>query len=246
MSFRRTWPAILLIAVLLPWRAHAESVPEPAGWVNDFAGTISAEYKNKLTVLIEELEEKTSADIAVVTIASIAPYDETQYARMLFDRWKPGKKGKDNGVLILLAIKERRWRIETGYGLEGILPDSVCGEIGRNYMVPYFKSGKYAEGLYAGAVEIAHRIAAERGVSLSVRSRPQEQTGYTNVSVLFFFLIFGVFYALMLLQARYRGSRWGGYYGGYGGGWSGGGGFGGGGGGFGGGGGGGGGAGGGF
>src|SRR3990167_8925883 len=85
----------------------AENIPQPTGWVNDFAGVISGEYKDKLTALIQELEEKTSAEIAVVTVESISPYDEKEYARLLFDNWNPGKKGKDNGVLVLLALKER-------------------------------------------------------------------------------------------------------------------------------------------
>ncbi|MBM3244669.1 MAG: TPM domain-containing protein, partial [Candidatus Omnitrophica bacterium] len=119
--------------------AFAENLPRPSAWVNDIAQVIGHENREKTNSLIEELEAKTSAEIFVVTQDSIAPYDEKEYARMLFDNWKPGKKGIDNGVLILLAVKERRWRIETGYGVEGILPDGLCGEIGRNQMVPYFK-----------------------------------------------------------------------------------------------------------
>ena len=138
---------LLVILLILPFFAYSQDIPEPSSWVNDFAGVISPEYKEKLNYLIEELKQKTTAEIAVVTINSIAPYDEKEYARLLFDNWKPGKKGKDNGVLVLLAIKERRWRIETGYGVEGILPDGLCGDIARNYMVPYFKVGKYSEGL---------------------------------------------------------------------------------------------------
>lgn len=65
-----------------------------------------------------------------------------------------GKKDKDNGVLILVAEKERLWRIETGYGIEGDLPDGLCGQIGRDYMAPYFKSGNYGEGIYTGIIKI--------------------------------------------------------------------------------------------
>ena len=101
----------------LSFFAYAQNLPQPTGWVNDFAGVISPEYKEKLSSLIEELQQKTTTEIAVVTVNSISPYGEIEYARLLFDNWKPGKKGKDNGVLVLLAIKERRWRIETGYGI---------------------------------------------------------------------------------------------------------------------------------
>jgi uncharacterized protein len=157
----------LIIFLFLTLLAYAQDIPRPVGWVNDFAGVISPEYKNKLNSLIKELEQKTDAEIAVATIDSIAPYDEISYTRMLFDNWKPGKKGKDNGVLVLLAIKERRWRIEAGYGLEGILPDGVCGEIGRNYMVPLFKQAKYSEGLYYGVVAVAKIISQDARVKIN-------------------------------------------------------------------------------
>lgn len=144
-----------------------EEIPQPSGWVNDFANVITQDYHQKLSALIQELEEKTSSEIAVVTIESIAPYNEEDYARLLFDNWKPGKKVKDNGVLVLVAIRERRWRIEAGYGVEGILPDGLCGEIGRNYMVPYLKQGRYAEGLYYGVLEISRIIAENSHAELS-------------------------------------------------------------------------------
>jgi uncharacterized protein len=173
----------------------AENIPQPEGWVNDFANVISPDYRDKLSALIQEVEEKTSAEIAVVTIDSIAPYDEKEYARMLFDNWKPGKRGKDNGVLVLLAIKERRWRIETGYGVEGILPDGLCGEIGRNYMVPYFKQGKYSDGLYNGVAAIANVIAKEAKANINnlagvrFNKRSQELPFFFYIFVpLFFFL----------------------------------------------------------
>ena len=108
---------LMLVAVEALYGAD---IPQPQGWVSDYAGVISVEYRNKLNLLIEELEEKTNFEIAVLTVNSIAPYDEKGYARLIFDNWKIGKKGKDNGVLVLLAVKERRWRIETGYGAEGI------------------------------------------------------------------------------------------------------------------------------
>ena len=166
---------LLFAFIFLAFFVYAQDIPQPEGWVNDFAGVVSAEYKEKLNSLIGELEQKTSAEIAVVTITSIAPYEEKEYARLLFDNWKPGKKGKDNGVLVLLAVRERRWRIETGYGVEGILPDGLCGEIGRNYMVPYFKQGNYGQGLYQGLIKIASVVSGEPKGGINTRaSFPQK------------------------------------------------------------------------
>ena len=167
----------------------------------------------------------------------------------------PGKKGKDNGVLVLLAIKERRWRIETGYGVEGILPDGLCGEIGRNYMVPYFKGAKFSEGLYSGVAKIADIIAKDTKIELNSLkglqlSEVTERTAFDSLNIILLivviFLLAPFLFALILVNRDRSGYNSGyggwGYGGGYGGGGFGGGGFGG----FGGGGGGGGGAGGGF
>jgi len=145
---------------------YPSKIPQPQGWVNDFANVIDQDYRYKITDIIDELESKTSAEIFVVTVDSVAPYDEREYARLIFDSWRPGKKGKDNGVLVLLAVSQRRWRIETGYGLEGMLTDGLCGEIGRNFMVPYFRQGLYGQGLYSGVSQIASVIAKEYGVEL--------------------------------------------------------------------------------
>ncbi len=165
---------LTLSFLILPFLGYAQNVPQPVGWVNDFANVIDQGNAAKLNSLIEEVEQKTTTEIAVVTINSIAPYDEKEYARLLFDNWKPGKKGKDNGVLVFLAVKERRWRIETGYGVEGILPDGLCGEIGRNYMVPYFKEGNYGEGLYQGVRAIANIIAKDARVTLATLGNFEE------------------------------------------------------------------------
>ena len=175
----------------------ANQIPAPVGWVNDFANVISAEHKAKLTALIDQLQAKTSAEIMVVTVQSIAPYDEKEYARLIFDNWKPGKKGKDNGVLVLLAITERRWRIETGYGLEGILPDGKCGEIGRSYMVPYFKEGNFDAGIYYGVGQIASVIANDAKVTISNIENINPRENNTDLNSRFsltFLLLFFILY----------------------------------------------------
>jgi len=217
---------ILFSIIFFPLFVFAQDIPKPIGWINDFANVISPEYKNKLTSLIEEVEQKTTAEIAVVTINSIAPYDEKEYARLLFDNWHPGKKGKDNGILVLLVIKERRWRIETGYGLEGILPDSRCGEIGRNYMVPYFKNGGYNEGLYYGIAAISKVIAQDAHISLNSIEESNETLKTENTSkeynssreaIPFIFLVFFLIIPTVLFiitSLRLRRDNY--YYGGWG------------------------------
>jgi uncharacterized protein len=180
----------LLFLFLFTAFCRAQDLPNPSGWVNDFASVVTAEYREKLNALISQVEAKTTAEIMVAVIPSIAPYDEKAYARMLFDKWKPGKKGKDNGVLILLAVKERRWRIETGYGVEGILPDGLCGEIGREQMVPYLKDGRYSEGIYHGVSEISRILL--QGKPPKLRETIINLTPFLAIFGFLFFLLWNI------------------------------------------------------
>ena len=185
--FKKWLLAFALFFVFIALGYTQDKIPQPQGRVNDFAGVIDAAAKEKLNSLISEVENKTSSEIAVVTIESIAPYGEIEYARLLFDNWKPGKKGKDNGVLILLAVKERRWRIETGYGLEQLLPDGLCGEIGRNYMVPYFKEAKYAEGLYSGVKKISGILTGETSANDSTETIYKNSNAFLSNNLVWIF-----------------------------------------------------------
>ena len=183
-------PGLFFLAAVLFFSAGpllAQKVPAAYDWVNDYAGVITPDFKEKINGIIKATEESTSTEIAVVTINSIAPYSEVDYARKLFDTWKPGKKGKDNGVLILVAIQERRWRIETGYGVEGILPDGLCGQIGRDYMVPYFKAGNYSLGLLNGVTEIARILG---GGAPSQPINPKSDFFTENLGTILFFCFF--------------------------------------------------------
>lgn len=196
---------LLFFAVLSPLRAAgaADSVPRPVGWVNDFADVLPQEQEERISAVCGQVEEKTGSEIAVVTIASIAPHDEQTYCRLLFDAWQPGKKGKDNGLLVLLAVKERRWRIETGYGLESVITDGIAGDIGRRYMVPYFKNGSYGEGLLNGVKAAAVEIYRAAGITVENSGpKPAANDDSGNGAV-----IFGIFVLFALITAISRVSR---------------------------------------
>lgn len=210
----------LITSIFLLFSCAAQGeIPVPEGFLNDFANVISPEYKEKINALLNEIEQKTSAEVCVVTSSSVEPYGENEYAQMLFDSWQIGNKGKDNGILILLAVKERRWRIHTGYGVEGILPDGVCGEIGRKYMVPYFKDGKYSEGLYSGVTAVANIISKDAHITLvnlnGIRYfKEKSQDVFGDATRLFVPLfIFLFFYIVLFISSRKRGRgmRDGGY-----------------------------------
>lgn len=135
--------------------AVAREFPKPQGAVSDFAGVLDADARARLTSLAAGLENKTTAELAIVTVPSLEGDTVENAANALFNAWGVGKKGKDNGVLILLAVQDRKTRIEVGYGLEGTLNDGLCGEIIRAKMIPEFKAGRLAAGLEAGAQSVA-------------------------------------------------------------------------------------------
>lgn len=162
------WPAgwtpvlfLLIILSLLPGPSLAAgepNLPAYSGFVNDFPGILAPEEKAWLESFVREVEAKTSAELAVAIVQTTQPLDPKMYAVKLFEKWKIGKKGKDNGILFLVALDERRVEVEVGYGLEGILPDSKVGEILDQHVVPFFKARRYGRGLYEGLLAVAKTI----------------------------------------------------------------------------------------
>jgi len=147
--------AILMIILLLLLKSvFASHVPSPTGYVNDFANVLSADEKVQIERLLDEIEKNTTVEISVVTVQTLDGDSIEDFALRLFEEWGIGKKEKDNGLLLLIAIQERKYRFEVGYGLEGTIPDSVAGRIGRDALVPYFKEGKYGEGIYQAILKV--------------------------------------------------------------------------------------------
>jgi uncharacterized protein len=248
-------PTVFLVICL--WISSAASVGYavdipvlPPAPVVDLAGVIDNSVKTKINRYLRELEQKTTAQVAILTIKNLAGQSIEDFSiTIAHDKWKLGQKGKDNGVLVMVAVDDKKYRIEVGYGLEGILPDSLVGSIGRQYLVPYFRKGDYSTGVYAAVLVIANEIANEAGVQISglpavkknhptnAQKRPSSPFGKIISFLIFLVIIFifirnpRSFLALMLLSAMGgRRGHWGGSGGGFGGGGSGS--FGGGGGGF--------------
>lgn len=199
LEFAGFFAAVAALALGCCSRAIAQDIPKPTGWVNDFAGVIPDDQRKAITGVVETLEKKTTAEIVVVTVRTTAPQDGASYARSLFDSWKPGKQGKDNGVLFLLSVDDRAWRIETGYGVEGALPDGLVGEIGRAYLVPAFRQGDYGKGLYAGVLAVAGVLARDAGVPDLFADKelpPVRQQSYSSVEQL---IITGIFLFIVIV-----------------------------------------------
>jgi uncharacterized protein len=140
---------------------------QPISYVSDFASQISESDELVINQYARELERKTSVELSVVTVKSTKPVGIDEYANVLFERWGIGKKGQDNGILMLLAVKDRNDRIEVGYGLEGVITDATAGRIRREVMVPQFKAGGYSKGMKEGAIAVVSLIAQNQGVTIT-------------------------------------------------------------------------------
>ena len=226
--------AVLFLAALCS--AEPLSQLHPSNYVNDFAHVLSAETQAELNDIGEQLDHKAGAQIAVVTINTLDGQDVETYASELYKQWGIGGKSSNKGVLVLIAVKDHRYRTEVGYGLEPILPDGKVGGFWRD-AVPLLKQNNYDDALRQNTEQIAGVIAQDAGIQLTGQSarpvrRPQPLPSISLGKVIFLIIIFIIILATPLRRILFWmllfNSGGGGYRGG--GGW-GGGGFGGGGGG---------------
>lgn len=217
----------------------AKSYPDPIGYVSDFAQVVQPDIERQIVDIATELQQKTEAQIAVAAFRNMNGDEIDGFTNKLFEQWMPGKKGLDNGILIVNALDERQLRIEVGYGLEGVINDARAGEIRRDLMTPLLKEGKYGEAYLVGVAAIAGLIAKSENVELETLKgkvlprgggrRGQKGSGLTQI----LFVLFILFIAFLSNRRRRRGGLYGSgpWIGGMGGGlggWSGGGGGGGG------------------
>jgi uncharacterized protein len=192
----------LFMALMVNATYAAEKYPSPRGTaVNDFANVIDQENAAKMESLAREVLQKTGTAVVVVTVETIGENEEYNlYANGLYKAWGIGKKGEDKGVLIFLTVKERKIRIETGYGVEGILPDGLVGEILDKYTLPFLKEGNYGKGLYNAMYACSAYIAKDANVQLSDSPMPYRtrvQQGKVKIGP-FQIVIFLIVAALLL------------------------------------------------
>lgn len=233
---------ICLLLLLVAVRLSAQNFPEPLNpprLVNDFSGVLQAQEAESLEAKLEQFDDSTSVQIAVVIIGSLEGYDAGEYAFGLGRKWGIGDKSKNSGALLLIAMDERKMFIATGYGLEASLPDARCKRIIENDIRPYFKTGHYYDGIDAGTNRIMEAVKGE--YKDTPREGKKEKGFPAFVIVILFFIVVFAFkiisvrrYALLnnisfwmawsILNAatgRQRG-RWGQSGGGWGGGFGGG------------------------
>ncbi len=176
MLLRRALLVCLLLLPLLasPLASAQLDFPKATGWINDFANVLDVKTKKRLTALCKELDKKTNAQIAVVTIDSIGKTPIGDYARLLFNQWGMGHKEDNRGMLVLLAVKEHMYFISVGRGFEALFPNERAAKIG-SAMTPYLQKGLYGAAVSHSVDEIADIIAKDRHVVLTPLSTPKPE-----------------------------------------------------------------------
>ena len=230
---------ICTLALALPARSQDSSlpaIPKYEGYVTDGAHLFDDASRAKLEAFLDQVHQKTGAQFAVLTVETCAPEAPDTYKTRVFQSWGIGDDARDDGLLLLVAMQERAMRFETGYGLEGVLPDGWQGRMIREVALPLMREGRSADAITQAVLRTSTRIATDKGVTLEWDGR---ELRYGNGSratrippALFALIAFLILSTLMRAAGgrRGRGPGMGGPWYGGGGGW--GGGFGGGGGGF--------------
>lgn len=182
------WVLGLIFGVSAGYAMEVKDVPNPrverGSYVQDSAGLLGGSESAQLDALAVELEAKTGAELAIVTIDNLGGQSVEEFANLLFKRYGVGKKDKNNGILILVAHEDRRFRVEVGYGLEAVLPDALCKRLMDQRAVPHFKAGRFGNGLYDLGLALAQKVADNHGVALSLSENFQNEAPTENSQAL--------------------------------------------------------------
>lgn len=187
--------------------ASAEKIKDihPVGYVTDLAQIITPDAKTWLENLCLELEQKTGAQMAIVTVRSLEGETVEQYANELFKQLGVGGKKDDRGVLLLVAPTERKYWTEVGYGLEPVINDARAGDAGR-LMRSYFLQGNYSAGIEAAAWQLAKFVADDRGVTLTatVPAQPVQPHDRNSPSIPIWPILILIFFVFRIISAAFR------------------------------------------
>jgi uncharacterized protein len=182
---------------------------KPTGYVNDFARALDPASAQRLEAYCAALERATGAQMAIVLVDSLEDDPIEDVANRLYRQWGIGKKGKDEGILLLLAVRDHRQRAEVGYGLEPIVPDGFAGSVLRGIR-PILRQGNYGGALLAAAQQIGSRIAEAKGVELGEPALIQVRRPVMRTPAIPWPLLLGGLFAVLWLIGRISGGRGGG------------------------------------
>lgn len=210
---------VILLLCCWPVEAQKKEFPQYTGHVNDFAGVIDPSVEERMENILSNFEKLTGAQIAAVTVQSLDDRPIEDYANELYRAWGIGGKSgenKDKGALLMIALQDRKTRLEVGYGLEGDLPDGLAGEIIRR-MRSYLQKGDYSQGMYVGTRTLVDTLAQKWNVSVAgIEDRQfayggRRQSGSTTSSVrLIIMLIIFLIIIAIIARASRRGGGGGG------------------------------------
>jgi uncharacterized protein len=207
-----------LVAVMLTTLSAA--LPQPTGLVTDAANVLDESVERQIQATLRDVEQKSGAQVAVATVSSLDSMTIDDYAERLFRVWGIGQKGKDNGVLILVAPTDRAVRIEVGYGLEGVLPDGLAGQIIREQAIPAFRNGDFPGGIRATADRVAAIVVANHLLTDQERAALDDGTAgrpsaFASTAFFSMFVVIGALSAGAGLRTRaVVPLLWGGVFGG--------------------------------
>jgi uncharacterized protein len=179
---------------------------QPQGYVSDFAGVVDVASRQRIDAYCGAVEKATGAQLAFVTLPNLDGEPAEDVANLLFRKWGIGKKGENNGALLLLSVQDRRSRLEVGYGLEPILPDGAAGSLLRE-MRPALRAGQYGEAFLTAAHVIGEKVAREKGVQIDESVRPRRRVGQPDKGLPWPAILVGLL-ALLLLFGRGGGGPW--------------------------------------
>ncbi|GAA0686797.1 MULTISPECIES: TPM domain-containing protein [Clostridium] len=194
--------SLLILVLLFSSSAGASPQlpsPTPYKYINDYSGIINHDYAEKIVSIGRELENKTGSQAVAVVIDSTEGIPIEDYSIKLFRSWGIGEKGKDNGLLILVAVKDRTWRVEVGRGLEGVVPDALSNRVMESLAKPNFADGNYDDGILNSYSTFSDYIAKDYGITLDKSLKimlPKEDSSNSNIGKVAVF----VFFVLILLD----------------------------------------------
>lgn len=202
--------SVLFLAQILPGFADP-TFPKLTGRVVDGAGMLRDDVKENLRQKLKNLEEKSSDQLVVVTLPGLQGYAIEDFGVRLARHWQIGQKGKNNGVLLIVAPKERKVRIEVGYGLEGTLTDTLSGNIVHNRILPLFRKGKMQDGIIVGVDDIIETLTGD-AAAVAERAKGKRRSSSRDmdwpgllVLGIWGFMFFGMMFRSLLGRSSGRG-----------------------------------------
>ncbi|MBF8253689.1 MAG: protein of unknown function DUF477 [Deltaproteobacteria bacterium] len=192
---------LVIFSLIFSAIASAVEVPTLRGRVNDYASVMPANQVQSLESQLAQLERDTGHQVAVLTIPTLDGEDIEGFSIRVAETWKIGKKGFDNGAILVVAVKDRRLRLEVGYGLEGLLPDAIAKRITADYIVPHFRQQDYAGGIVAG-IDAVQKVIRKEPLPESARKTQRGGSGLNSIAMLA--ITFGILGLMGLAAATNR------------------------------------------